>query len=411
MLYFIVINLIYSIKGSVRMKEKSMQSFKTSLKIFVFILLVCGLFTISTHTVEAAEGYAMDYDTKQLVTEMIPHGVTTGDKADISKYAWYDVYIPNDTKIFILPLKVDYHGILWYRFNDEELSGENIQVSIYSDEECTKEIIYNSKYGTALIPAAGIYYVKYIVAADKIATSEYTAVAFDCSIIDGRNRNLKNKVWRYSGIIDSAKPIYYKVKVGKTGYLTLDIEATYNSYITLCTSTKQPISFESLVYPLEKGTANQRKTVYAVKAGTYYIKVTSKANYVRVRSVFSTVTDTSGISKKKATKLSLGSAKKGLVIPEDRTNKNDWFKFTLEKPTKLNLIMGGNVSSGKINYELTSPGLSGSLIGSISEVGEVISSKSSAWIANSFPKGTYYIRLYKDSKETTGNYTVEVSEK
>lgn len=128
----------------------------------------------------------------------------------------------------------------------------------------------------------------------------------------------------------------------------------------------------------------------------------------RIKSTFTAVSDASGASKKNAKTIKVGETKKGIVLSEDKTSKNDWFKFTLKKSTKIDIDLKGNCSSGKLRFELTSNGIRGTVTDYISSSDYSRNIPLQTWTSKTIPKGTYYIRLYKDSKTTSGNYSVKV---
>jgi hypothetical protein len=293
-------------------------------------------------------------------------------------------------------------GILQYFYTDAE---NNYGIDFYSDAECTESLTYSYSNNFVIIPKAGTYYVK--VSNLYADTSVVNSLAISFQLYSNSNPTLKANQWKATGLMDYTKPVYYKFNVAKTGLVKVDFEAeNTNSYVALCSSSKKALTDDTTV----TGTTGVK--VFALTKGTYYIRVTSNAYWARIKVTQKSISDASGSSKTKASTLKIGTAKNGYLLLKDKTSSSDWYKFTLTKPQKVNLIVSGNVSSGYINYELSSPSISGSLSGYLSDVGDVDTTKLIYQVGKKvyyeLPKGTYYIRVYKSSADTCGNYSVKV---
>jgi transcriptional accessory protein Tex/SPT6 len=195
------------------------------------------------------------------------------------------------------------------------------------------------------------------------------------------------------------------------GILKVEMNAeNTGTYITLCNSSKKAITNE-----ISSSTISDTK-IFAVKKGTYYLKVTTNSYWLRMKTSQESATDQSGSSKSKAANLTLGKDKSGLIFLEDKSSKYDWFKFTLTKATAVDLEISGSCSAGTIYYELTSSSIDGTLEGYLSGVGSYDETPlnyytSDGKIHTSLPKGTYYIKVYKKSAKSCGTYFVKAKKR
>lgn len=371
----------------------------------LLLALVMTVFTATQGIVKAESAKIVNKANSQSVAEIKARTLTIGDSADQSKRINYEITMTSDKKELVVPLKVDSAGILQVLFTDDT---NNIDIAFYSDAACTKTIEYNEHTGFGVIPKGGIYYVKFINSyGDYGAEDTVTLKAgFSCQLYPNAVA-LANGKWQTAGVTDYTKPVYFKLDVNKTSVVELDFQAeNTNSFVTLCNSSKTPITDNMTV------ASTAGKKAFTIKKGSYYIKVTTNAWWVRLKASTHPVTDNSGNSKNNAATLKLGTNKSGMFLLEDKTSKNEWFKFTLSKSTKVDLVISGNVSAGYIRYELTSDKIKGSLKGYLGDVGNV-DKKELVYVENkklheSLPAGTYFIRLYKDSAKTCGNYFVKV---
>lgn len=299
-------------------------------------------------------------------------------------------------------------------------------VSFFADEACTQEVgkisitansettgsAQNSyvKTGTIIIPSTGIYYVQFTNSTGNIGYYQMSTQQYD-----GRNRRITDT--KTMSFIDSTNgPIYYMVDVKKDGYITLEPEFCNNAYgavqgnveLTLTDANKKAISKKAMI---GNAKADARKAVYAVKAGTYYIKAASEDQRLFSMSCTQTaVKEKSGADKKNAQIIKNKTWYSGIATYEDKTTKGDYYKFTLTKASKVVFQLKGNVTSGSLLGEISGDNVNGSFQGiTLNTVGQ----KATKWNVNTkssktLPAGTYYIKISKDTKKTNGNYKLKI---
>ena len=372
-----------------------------------FVAILCNTNIAKAETVTTDED---GYPVKAITT----HYVTTGDEKDTNNFNYN--YVTSDGQT-ATQIKITQKGGLYFVVADT--SEEFPSVSIYADAACATTPIgtaYISSsgydaglgmyfgYGLAYIEKAGTYYVK---------VDKETTVAFISQLYNGNNRTLKNNTWTASYSDYNNKDIYYKYKAPKNGYLTvkeefIDLEGDGigNADITLCNNKKKEISDDVYVSTSDK----DNQAVFAVKKGkTYYIKVSSYYAY-RIKPSFTAVSESSGSKKTKAKTLSFGKAANGLIFAEDKTSVVDYYKFTVTSSCKPTFILKGN-ATGNIHIDIIGSNVyGGSKYATINSYGFKGSSKIQLSDNRNLPKGTYYIKVYKDSydKETTGNYSITI---
>ena len=199
--------------------------------------------------------------------------------------------------------------------------------------------------------------------------------------------------------------------VTKPTKITISFSTDYKAYGTLCNSKKTALTAQSTV---EEGD----KLVYVVGKGTYYLKVKSQKGCIALSSTFTTVSSAASASKSKAGTLKVnGSTRNALVLPGDSTSRNYYLKFYNPKNQKIYLNVTTSFSSGSVKIEfLDSKGTS---YGS-KKIANGVAIKNvynpyvyGAYSASSriLPKGTYYIKLTKTQKKTSGIVQINVKNK
>ena len=214
-------------------------------------------------------------------------------------------------------------------------------------------------------------------------------------------------------------PAIATYKATKNGYITIEQNWIYGgtmgnaeNSVSLCDAKGKALSDavcdhhvdEPVIFPVKKGK-------------TYNIKITNidvdGKQFYQMKLKFTAREDKAGSSKSKAKSLSLGKSTSGLAYVEDKTSKVHWYKFKNTKAQKLNIKLSGEASSGSIKVLLydsknkkigsyhIAPGPGKSYVYTLQKKGKDAT----------IPKGTYYIKLVKTQKTTSGIYTINVEPK
>jgi len=366
----------------------------------IFIIMMLCLICLPSYNAFAAAN-AVDLDTGEAGDVLTTYVVTTGSEDELSTYKNYEISIPFDTKEIILPITFDQKGLFYSSANFlDKMQSVYLEEHIYADIECTNEINYSSYNYKAIIPESGTYYIKFLVKDySDVVLADYKMI-FKSQFFTGNDKTLKNKEWVCTGNLDSEKPIYFEVVVPKAGSLTINTETEYSNKITLLNSSKKAISDEISNY---KG-----KVCFAVKEGTYYIKILAdSSDIMRIESTISTITDYSGSTKAKAKALKAGKTYTGYLSATDKKGTVDWYKITLTKSQKVEMVFTGS-ASGEIKLEFYGSNISGSITQYISSVDDDSSFSAETWSSSKLPKGTYYIKVSKEDTNTSGFYKLQL---
>ena len=386
-----------------------MKTYKKLLRSMLFSILFV-LTLCNARNVMAANIYDSNQEEQSKITT---HLITTGSDSDYQKAALYTIFTSEADEL--IPIEITKKGYLTYGL----YSATNVQAEIYADKAATKKVGYtlyvfdddeyyiqdglyfNSAH--AYISKPGTYYLRI----DQPGT--YSFISYEEK---GCDSTLTNKFQTaYGGKNESydydSSTIYYKYKANKTGKLTVTFDfpgSQYGGgYVTLNSSTKKDLS-ES-VY----ASYRNPNVVFTVKKGnTYYIKVKTTSEQYKIKGVLTERKETSGKKESAATKLTLGKAKLGTVLPEDKTSDYDYYKFTLDKAKKIKLNVKGNASSGRVVVTLYSKTISGTVDVKITGTGYESTTPITTYRSEKLPKGTYYIKVHKYDKTSSGDYSIKV---
>lgn len=221
-----------------------------------------------------------------------------------------------------------------------------------------------------------------------------------------KTQMLQNNKWYTNKTQKYNDTYYYKIVVPKTGYITVQgygfSQYSNNKYslrVQLCNNKKKDLEkYKTSLYE-----SRGFKTYYAVKKGTYYIKV-SDTNY-KIKYIFKSVTEKSGASTTKAVKVPKNKTISGLAIAGEQGKKVDYYKITLTKAQKITFTFGARANDW-IQFKIVSANPKQFIFGSSAYrcyTTENVVTK------DKFPAGTYYIQVFRMSNDadTSGYYTLK----
>lgn len=240
---------------------------------------------------------------------------------------------------------------------------------------------------------------------------------------------------KVSGKVETVGPItatengeWHKLTMKESGYIYITALCAYQDAapswnlcdITVYNSNRKSRLSDVTYTNFESSINSQVQHLYALKAGTYYIKVkmrsavltgyaadgsmiTAPNKYAIISKVKYLTESKTGSTKKKAVAMKLGSTKQGILsLTDARSSKNgsagDWYKFTLSKKMKVKLTVSGE-STKKI--QILAIGAT-----TLTKLQSLLDGKTTT-----LSKGTYYIRLYKTTKTDSGWYRLKLVKK
>ena len=217
---------------------------------------------------------------------------------------------------------------------------------------------------------------------------------------------------------------YIKYKPSVTGTVTLKFQnasAYYSdSYgdVTFCDKNKKTIGQSNEQWNNGYKNSIYYTSTYGVKKNqTYYFAVRC-SNGTKITATTKAIKDSSASKKSKAKNLSKGKKTTGVITAGD--SKADWYKIKLTKPAKLKLSYEAqtNGSNNANGFKITFYDKNGKMWTSNSysyitrfdpKDGWDIYMKSNYGSKHSIATGTYYVKVERMSKASSGSYTLKWS--
>lgn len=398
------------------------------LKGLVLCAAICLSFSIGATKIMAASAGAVTDANNSPVGAIVPYQVITGDATDQAKFNTYNVVMPVDTastdrkSTYVVPIVVTTPGCVNAFIAGVNGTSSSIYADLFADAALTNQIggSYSGWYSGATgaknidVDVPGTYYVKFSFynngAAATGVSFTFSSQAFNSTM----EKSLANGVWDCAYRKSANDVFWYKVVADSTGVIKFEVDGAQTDVNgQLYKLNKTTALSEELLIRSSAVFEDYDKASFAVKKGTYYVKVSGgSSDLIVAKYSFTGKSDASKSSKKKATKIKLGKTKKGVLLASDSTKKYDWYKFTVTKKKKVTITFSGTISSGEAELEVYEA--NGDRFGGISIYRTSTTSKASPYVARigassgTLPKGTYYIKVSKDSKQTSGNYSVKV---
>lgn len=342
------------------------------------------------------------------VSSTAPYYYTNVSQMMDEEYSFYNVDVSAGyPKAAVVPVKVKAKGILLLSAVKYPKTSITMKY-IYSDAACTKKIAVSNSI--AYLPKAATYYIK--IDKSQISQTEDNRFAIVLGHVSGENRVIKNKSDVIASSAGTSSPVYFKVTVKKTTKLTLGVYSDLKGTAALCNGKKVPITHETSI------SKNGGVHVYVVSKGSYYFKVKCSKGLFSVTADLATVSNGSGTSKAKAGTLKInGSAKNILLYTAAPSSRGYYLKFYNPKKQKINMYVTSSFSSGKVKLDFidtkhTDFGKAASITSGVNQkrVYRTFIGKNSDKV-KTLPKGTYYIRIQKLDKKTSGIIQVNIKNK
>lgn len=223
---------------------------------------------------------------------------------------------------------------------------------------------------------------------------------------------------------NTAIPQYIKFKATNTGYVTIKMTNASSldyafGYLTFCDSKKKALNSSNEKWDTAYTKSPYYTRSFGVKKGkTYYVKIETGYG-VKVTATFKKVTKKNISSKKKAKSLKAKTTAKGVIIAGDKTA--DWYKIKVKGNKKVKLTYTAK-TNGNGYYD-------GIKVSFYKSNGKLYTSDAydyvSPWRSSSYSQyyrqytiskkiigvedGTYYVKVERANKTSSGYYTLKWS--
>lgn len=378
--------------------RKTQHSLRSRWIIFAMVCLVLlqlvpsGLFTAKAQTI------------------LTPHVLTSGSQQDLLKEPTYKFTADGKQ---LIRLEIPQNGSLvidLYAKNPGYITAEIYKTAdasglpVYMQAQCTSDR-WNRGSMTHYFDK-GTYYLRFPENTYEAGMLLYTS----------KNLSLKN------GSVIAAYCDYnhentYTFKATKNGYITISenalIDTAGSITAVLCNANGKSLT-ENAIF---RQTQNNQITYAVKKNSTYKLKIkalnVNDEQYYQIHVKHASISETSGSTKKKAVSVKFGNKVDGTVYAEDAASKADWYKITNTKAQELLLNYSGSITSGSLILDVyDSKGRkldSYSVISNIEEENQYTLHNASG--GTKIAKGTYYIKITKSRKTSTGIYSFSLSGK
>lgn len=370
-------------------------------KLFRMFVLFLFILVLPTKLSHAAVTSFFDLDGNVPVTAINPSSNNEVDAYKIGHH--YAVSLSNETGYSIedaIPIAVTTPGVLKLQISNA-VNGAAINGALFSDSDCQKQVSYFTPvFQETYISTAATYYLKIF----ENQTDAGLYLHITTSLV-GANEFTANTGHPYVIALKSlSAPQYIPFSVTGTRKITATYSAPFGGYVTLCNSSKMPLT--DAVY-VNESTSELKNAVFAVKKGTYYLMISSPSNVVTLSINEQVITEKSGTKKEKAGTIKKGKKVLGTSLITDSSGKIDWYKVTLKKDAPVTLKFNSNISSGLM--QVTIYGNQQKYKRTFAMCG--MNSCDTIYLKDSktdkLPKGTYYIQIKKSSQITSGDYSIE----
>ena len=320
-----------------------------------------------------------------------------------------NVTVPANSSI-VIPIKIPAKGGIWLYYNGG--GNYNLLGRIYTDVSCTTlhTIIGYFDSSTSMkdviFDKAGTYYLK-IENDNRTSTISGNIGAY---FFNGADKTLTSGKTNVTFQNSSTTWVYHKFKATKTGYISVNIQEAegYGVYAKLLSSSKKALSNEIYTYQSSSIDSSNIASFAVQKGKTYYIATrgSSEGETYNITCTQKSVSEKSGTKKSKAVTIKKNKTIKGTQIANGKKTGNDWYKIKLTSAKKITFTIGGKTTGyGDIKIKVVPASSKVRLYSNTMSVPETGNAKYTT--IGKWPKGTYYIQVYKYNKNSSGYYSIK----
>ena len=324
-----------------------------------------------------------------------------------------------------IPIQIPEAGVLHLAFTGNQSISAYMNVSLFDGTANNRRVITvtNTAQGIANtdqyieVSTPGKYYIALYTGTyydqftsntvsfrPYVVSSKYGSVPV--SVSGDVNKTRRVDFYRHDYKV-SGKDMYIKYQAKAAGYVTIASKVGYG-YVTLCNSKKKALSSQKTLN-VNSSYASNKKVIYGVTKGTYYIKVKNYDAQFSLNMKLTKVSEKSGASKSKARTVSAKKTYKGTIVAGNKTV--DWYKFKLTKSSRVSLDINGSTNdSFKITVYKGSKVMGSSYAYNDFKV-QFRSVKQFTTKRASFSKGTYYIKVERANTQSSGYYSLKWQKK
>lgn len=302
-----------------------------------------------------------------------------------------------------LILKAPSNGVFYLNGTGANLTKGRVDIKIKTSPSASTFLESSSLYSgqkynemRVEVAKAGTYY---LVVEPSYNASGYFDIGG--AFINGTaTRTLSNNKWSAVGVYKAKQTKYFKFKAKYTGYVTINT-AYLSGEITLTNSRKRAVS-----NAVDSYSGGSQITFGVQKNRTYYIKAlnnyTMYDGYYKIKYINKGIREKSGKNKSRAVLIKKKRTKKGTIVAGEK--RIDWYKFKVTKKKRVRITIKGNTNN-KLKYVIYKGrqrvlGGSGTLWYNSNGVADVKK------LYGKLSKGTYYIKVYRGTKNSSGWYSL-----
>ncbi len=339
---------------------------------------------------------------------------------DINDKDYEEIQFGDKDMDLIIPFTANKAGGLLISLAEKSGVYEGLEGRIYKDKECTKPVgeSFSLKAWDKVkniiktIPAKGTYYIKFTLQSEApVGLSVFKVKLY---VVGGESRDLAIGKTAVAYQASDDKKITYKISVKNTGSLIFSLTPYDNSkggsaHFRLLDKNKKVLTKNSYAesYRNDDGTYDPTEKYYTVTKGTYYLQVDSDSSLYELTGAYYKNANQAGTKKSNAKSIKIGGKTvEGYFTVSDKTTKAAWYKFTVPSSQYTNLDFVYK-ADGKVVFQIFDA--KGKIVFDSKKEFNIKEGYYVYWAGKTYSKGTYYLKVYKGSKESSFQYAFQVN--
>ena len=320
------------------------------------------------------------------------------NRKDTIDYKNWIVGAENDQNPLVIRISMPKAGTLYLDFINQYSNGhpKNSGIYLYKGWSTSgNAIVGGSSVASGVLYAKNLargVYTVVITAPDS--TVGYTAVYPYCATSENIGMSSKIRM-----VIGTGKTMYQNFSIKGRRKVWIDSDRAKNGYIEQKSGSKwNRVSDNNYFYSTGKKAA---RAYYALSTGTYRFVMKPKdediVQYLYGSKAYSTSYAT---NKSKAKQIKRTKSITNVLTASDKNKTTHYYKIKLTKKSNLKINLSAYQTGGKMTFTLYGSGIRTNAL-------TLKGNKQGTWTGKNIKKGTYYIKVAKSTKTTSGTYTIK----
>lgn len=333
-----------------------------------------------------------------LIYDLASFNKVISNRDDEINYTNWIVGAGNDQHPLVIRISMPKTGTLYVKFSNQYQDGNSrtLGIHLYKGWATSgKAIVENPSVSKGVLYASNLTRGDYTIVV-TVPDSNIGVTGIYPYCVTSENIGMSTKIRM---VIGTGKTIYQNFSIKGRRKVWIDSDLAKNGYIEKKSGNKwNKVSDNNYFYSKGK---NAERAYYALSTGTYrFAMKPNKGDIVQYNYGSKTYSTAYATKKSKAKQIKRKKSVTNVLTASDKNKTTHYYKIKLTKKSNIKIDSLVYQNGGKMTLTLYGNGIRTNTL-------TLKGNKRGSWTGTNLKKGTYYIKVTKCTKTTSGTYTIK----